>query len=229
MEKRNELSGESGNALFIILIAVALMAALSFAVSQGGRGNVEAISAERARLAATDMLSYADTVGKAVGQLRLRGYSAEQISFENNVVAGYTNANCSDDLCKVFAPDGGALTWTAPPADANDGSDWRITPDMEVEDVGQTCAANGCEELTLQLLDVDDSVCEQLNDLLGITAPTTLAVNPDNSASLFTGSYAYVDTIGDVTGSAKLAGLRAGCFTSTADAHNVFYKVLITR
>jgi len=220
---------ESGNVLFYILIAVVLLAALSFAVSQDGRGSVETLSKDRARLAATDVLSYADTVGKAVGQLRLRGYSMEQISFENNIVAGYINANCTDDGCKVFHPEGGALTWISPPDDANDDTNWVITDDMEVENIGRTCGADGCEDLTLQLLGVDAAVCQQINDMLDVAAPGTLPVNPDNSAGLFTGTYAYVDTIGDVAGSAKLAGLKAGCFTSTADSHNVFYKVLLAR
>lgn len=113
-------SFESGNALFFILIAVVMLAALSFAVMQGSRGGAESLSAEKTRLVATEILEYADVVAKAVAQTRLRGFEDTQISFENSAVGGYANANCTDEQCKIFSPSGGGVNYIAPNAEGLD-------------------------------------------------------------------------------------------------------------
>jgi hypothetical protein len=78
---------ERGNVMFYILIAVALLAALIFAVAQSGRGNIQQVSEEKARLFATEIIQYTGTMANGVAQLRLRGVRDTEISFDNPVVS----------------------------------------------------------------------------------------------------------------------------------------------
>jgi hypothetical protein len=225
-------NNQSGNVLFIVLIAVALLASLSFAVSRGGRGNVDALSGERARLLATDIIEYSNLIGNAVAQIRLRGFPDEQISFENNVLSGLVNGNCADAQCEIFS--GGGISYILPPSEVMDSSAspdnrWHFLADNEIQDVGSTCGADTCADLLLVLDELKLSVCQQLNKLLGVT---DLDVAPPTDADVgvveFVGSYGYSETIGD--SDAVLAGKRSACFLkSTVPAEYVFYKVLVAR
>ena len=94
---------ERGNALLYILIAVALIAALSYVVSRGQRGNTSTLTDQQARLAAQEIIDYGNDLANAVQKLRLRGCTDTQVSFENNIVTEYTNPNApADKSCHVF-------------------------------------------------------------------------------------------------------------------------------
>jgi len=228
---------ETGNVLFYVLIAVALLAALTFAVSESGRGNIKKLSDERARLYATEIIEYGNILANAVAQTRLRGYTAEQISFENNTIAGYTNANCTDDICKIFHPSGGGVNYMSPPEDANDGSSWFIGGDTCIDQIGT--GTSNCNSLTsvvneliLFLPDVDESVCVQINELLGIDnpsgSPPAEALNSYNEANKWTGTYANLYAIGGVFVGVSTACYRAAGPLPPNGTYN-FYKVLIAR
>lgn len=222
---------QSGNVLFYILVAVALLAALAYAVSQGSRTTTSGLSAEQARLQAAAIIEYGNALSQAVTQLKLRGYKETDISFENSVVSGYTNADCSEDACRVFALDGGGVSWQSVPenAMASTSSEWRIGAQMAVKDIGTTCTSASCSELLAFALDIKPAVCEQINTRLGLASPEVTPVDADADYAKFTGSYSYVSTIGGVAGSADLAGRSAGCFFSTADNIYIYYQVLIAR
>src|SRR5688572_27747154 len=94
---------ERGNVMFYILIAIALLSALIFAVSQSGRGNVQKVNVEKARMLGEEILEYSNNVSTAFAQLRLRGCKLEEMNFDNTIIAGYTNAGApADKSCDVF-------------------------------------------------------------------------------------------------------------------------------
>lgn len=227
---------ESGNVLMYILVAVALIAALSFAVtnsSQDGGG----ASTERSKVLATDMLEYSNIVANAVGKLRLRGCRLDLINFDHDDLTGYDNTNApSDGTCDVFALNGGAINYTTPNLQSLDISNsadavWGIYGENAIEQVGSTCSSASCAELILAIENVRSAVCLAINDLLGITNPSG---NPPTDThldkTLFTGSMGYAQTIGDESGGESLISRRAGCYSKTGSpASNVFYKVLQAR
>ena len=228
----NQIS-QSGNALFIILIAVALLGALSYAVTQSSRGGAEALTDEKAKLYAAEILEYAQVVSNAVAQLRLRGCDESEISFENNLVSGYTNGNSpSDKTCHVFYPSGGGLSWNVP----DDGmivggasaDGWGVYYGNQIKNVG----TNGGEsDIILSLKDIDTNICIQLNKRLSIGA--SLSSLPNDGGLIngpFIGSFGVNVEIGDED--SALEGQKAACYvdggaTLSPAGQNVFYKVLI--
>lgn len=218
---------QSGNVLFYILLAVALFAALSFAVSSTSTTSGNVLTGEQTRLAAQGVISYANTIAAAVQKLRLRGCTESQLNFENNIVSGYTNGGApSDDSCDIFSTSGGQVQFKAPPKNANDGSDWIITGTNEVTGVGTDGTG---EDLILSLENLDSAVCLELNNQLN---PGIFSTDPPvdlstNSSTKFTGTYPSTDTIANV--GHGLTGRISACYLETTGGEYNFYKVLLAR
>ncbi len=106
---------ESGNALFLILIAVALFAALSYAITQSGSGG-GSVDREQEMLAAAQIIQYVGAIEQTITRLRLvNGCSDTEISFENSTVSGYVNPNAPiDKSCHIFDPAGGGMRYVKP-------------------------------------------------------------------------------------------------------------------
>jgi hypothetical protein len=104
---------QNGNVLFIILIACALFAALAYAVTKSSREPSSLATKEQATLNAAAVMQYFTRLNTTVSRLRLTSECSDtQISFENNIVSGYTNPSApADKKCNVFDPAGGGLAW----------------------------------------------------------------------------------------------------------------------
>lgn len=110
---------ESGNILIIILIAIFLLGSLTAMLSRSGDSNNETGDFEQNSIAASSILKYASGIEAAVTQLRQRGCSENQISFQhdedndgdyNDNDESYYNLNAPLDLsCHVFAPEGAGM------------------------------------------------------------------------------------------------------------------------
>ncbi len=216
---------ESGNVFLFVLMGVALFATLAITVSRGMRSQTTTTMSERdATLAAADILSYAQRIERGVARARRKNSSENDISFENNIVAGYTNAGCTNNRCLIFHASGGSANWQSPPSGANDGSAWIFTGSTCIADIGT--GPTGCdgdtasnEELIMVLPNLDQTVCETINTKLGLSATLT-DTGGGASATKFTGTFADGTEI--IIGSSE----DAACF-SNGGFH--FYSVLLER
>ncbi len=256
-KRKTSYDSQSGNVLFYILIAVAMLAALSFAVSQGNRGGTQGLNEDRAKLYAGEIIEYANTVANAVAQIKLRGYSDTEISFENSIVSGYGNPNCTDDVCKIFHPSGGGLSYLKPAPEWLDNSfsannyynQWLISGTNWVTGIGisalggaSNCidGSGNCRELLIVLPYIKEQLCKEINKMTHHgKADGTAFVDAGNSAGRtidvkFIGTYA---TSGANMGEASPASdnytnLNSGCIEGDASPPSgafTFYKVLIVR
>ena len=228
-------NNESGNVLFYILIAVALLAALMFAVSQSGRGSGQQIADDRARLIASEMIEFSNVMSSAVSQLILRGVDQTELCFDHTGWGAndYDHVGCTDDFNKIFHISGAGITWSNAPTEAMDSSAspdnlWHIYGDNEIQNIGTTCGATGCSDLVLIVDELALNVCQQLNDLLGVTdANTAPPTDTVIGETRFVGTFGYSQTIGDEA--AALDGQTSGCFENTTDSKYIFFTVLIAR
>lgn len=103
-----------GNALFLILIGVALFAALSYAVTQTGRGGRDARN-ETIEIEASRLFTQMASIRSAVDRLTLLGCPKEQLSYEG-APGSYANQVKfpSDTDCLVFNGEGGGQAYQSP-------------------------------------------------------------------------------------------------------------------
>ncbi len=244
-DKLQRLS-ETGNVLFYILIAVALIAALTFAVAQSSRGNVQQLSSERARLYATEIIEHANIMASAVSQIRLRGSALNELCFDHTSwgASDYDHSPaCTDDFNKIYHPDGAGITWSQAPSEAMDATFtpdnlWHFYGDNQIENVGTTCGINpaNCSELIMVVDELQLIVCQQINGLLGVTDENTAPpIDTGFGEARYVGTFGYTATIGDEAASSALKGETAGCFSDPpvgvplAPTNYIFYKVLVSR
>lgn len=112
---------ESGTVLFLILLAVALFAVLSYAVTSSTRSVGGDTSIEQNILLASQLTQYGTILENAIQRMRItNGCTDTQISFENPIITGYTNpAAPANYSCHVFRPEGGGVTYQIPPIGVN--------------------------------------------------------------------------------------------------------------
>lgn len=108
-----------GNILFLILLAVVLFAALSYAVTSSMRGGGKDAGAESARTGAASILQYMALVRSEVQRLMLVNDCAYQnIDFRSNLYKRYDGSNVDSGMaaavpktgCAVFTAYGGAIS-----------------------------------------------------------------------------------------------------------------------
>lgn len=221
---------ERGNAFFMILMAVVLFAALAFTFTKGIQQGGENISSRKAALDASDIITYAQKVERAVQFVVSKGNSENDISFENDFVTGYTNLNCvADKRCEVFKSAGAGLAWQNPPEGANDGEPYFFGPNQVAP---STEATDPAKRDLVMLLPVKAQICTELNKM------TTKVATWDSTATLndstkFTGDFTAEPGSG-ITWTGAPDSRPAGCFCvgvapcDSGDDH-YFYYVLHSR
>lgn len=215
-------SKQSGNALLIIMIGVALFAALMMVITRNNRYDTG--STEKAAIDAQLITSYADKINGAVQSLMLQNRCmASQLGFSST----------GSGTCQVYdhSGAGGGMTYQTPPAEAvdtasatADGSS--LAGSYYVEgNVVVTNAGSTSPDLIFVMPFVTQAVCAQINQITSnsTSIPTVAADAFDGTT--YTGTYAstYTLTTSGTTNS-------SGCFQSTGSKPGAgyhYYSVLI--
>ena len=229
------INAQAGNVLFIILIAVALFAALSYVASTMMRGGTR-IGTEKAGIYVSEILTYARSMSEAVRILRISngcmddGISFERIPFDGSD-ANYVNGAAPTDFsCHVFHPSGGGIAQNEMQTEIFETSysgntgygQWAISGSARIIGLGSDSAG----DLVLALPYLKKPVC----DLLAKRVGQSLPVPTDSVAGIditeFSGSYASVSTYEAVD------NMTVGCLNVTSGGsprHYTFFSVLISR
>lgn len=243
-------TNESGNVLFYILIAVALIAALSYAVSNSSRGSLSQLDGEKARLAAIEIMEYADVLAKATAQLRLRGCADNELSYENSVTTtDYANtANpTGDNTCHIFHVSGGGVQYRNPDGSWLDNTkntesffgEYLFTARTCIPFVGAgelSCQGEGSSsaELIFVAPFIEKEICIEINNRLNIgiadaDPPQDAAAAWVSISPAFKGVFPNGVQLRDPTDE-YLLGKTSGCFEadSAPNGGYHFYKVLVS-
>lgn len=236
-----------GNVLFMIMIAVALFAALTMAITKSNQGGSNNLNRERGTINASDVMSYGSSMEKTVARLLSNEISESGLSFENanwqyndnsQVETAAMFANCTSSRCKVFDLSGGGLTAqvfggqeVASPVATDIKSGHAGVYALKVAGVG-----SAAQDLVLMIAVIDVNTCLGINNSLKITNPSNSP--PEDSwggAVLYNGSFSSAnDASGEIGDAAtQIAGKSSGCIRRSGGAYggadNYFYQVLLPR
>lgn len=159
---------QSGNALFLILIAVALFAALSYALTQSSRSGGSGIQKETDTLLAAQITQIGASLRTATQRLML----TVPINSIRYHAAGDPNqdAPCTetDGTC-LFTPQSGGMTWPTIPAAAlaDPPTPWVVISDP-AEDAGLNLIGSSAVDGVMFMVGLSENVCKAINKGLGI-------------------------------------------------------------
>ena len=216
---------QSGNVLWFILLAVALLAALTIVIGRSSSTVDQSGDVEQQTVKASQMLRYAKSIEAAVQEMRLRDVSENDISLWHDSDGNGTedasddnyNPGCTQTTCKIFNAGGAGLTYTPPPTGVSGSTDWLFVATNDVTGVGTTNT-----DLILILPDMRPSVCAHINRMLNVSYAGT---ESDVDFTPFTGTYTATEAI-DLAN-----GQEAGCidYDTGAATEPFFYQVLHKR
>ncbi len=215
-----------GNVLFIILIAVGLFAALSYAVSNGMRGGGDIVTDKQANIAAGEFLRAMQDIRQGYQFLWTnQGCSIDEISFvkAGKVLSGGEDFDAlsprADENCDIFSPNGANVNYpenlaryqipdvasTNPSKGFLFFSFRGFSNNFNVQNLGTSAS----EDIVFFRF-IDKKVCDEINRILGYDDYDT-----------------YVLDIGGVIGDedTRLQGKSAGCYDYKApgDLYMVYY------
>lgn len=201
IKKKRNTQNERGNVLFLILIAVALFAALSYAVTSSSRSGGGDANEETNLVSSASITQYPASVRTTLIRMIIGGATAEELAFNP---PPYTNLDVAADdvFAAVFHPSGGGAVYSPASRDImttnNPDGDWFFNGNLELENVG--VAGAGGNDIIAYLPGISRGVCERINLELGIVtnaaADRTPNINADLDASYRTN---MLDTDSDVS------------------------------
>lgn len=238
---------ERGNILFLILLAVVLFAALSYAVTNSMRGGGNDSSGEKAVLRAGQVASYGAALEAAIQRLTLSNNCTHvTIDLDNDVVSGYNNTQApTSGACDLFRPTGGGqYFWDIPDemldsvhSTMNGFGHLFFSNQFNVMGIGLSDGSNGSQDLAFAVPYVREDVCKSYNEKM--IGSSTI---PDGEVGYDPGSFGVCKWTGSHTwcsgnyntGSVNLPiPTRSACVKVTAwgsmPTHYYIYYVLLAR
>jgi len=223
--------------LILILIACALFGALTYAVSQNMRGSTGQMTSDQSKLAAEDIISYANTLGNTVQKLKLQGCADNQFDFVtgstwtlvNGSPTMTANPSAPASGCSVFSAQDGKTQSIIFPINYTTG----VTPGPTSTALGHgkiyRVAVPGVgsseQDVVYCLARLSTDVCLKINDALGVTNPGGSPPQISHTATNYDGTFTGTGkTIIDLSGG-YITGKTAFC-----DKDNTaLWQVLIAR
>lgn len=178
--KHKIVSNQDGNVLFLILIAVVLFAALSYAVTQSTRSGGGGASQETSLISSANVTQYPASIRTAILRMIVSNNTdADVLAFDPPTdFATFCDVSAANASVCVFHPDGGAALYNVAPDDVVSVPDtaWTFNAENEVNFIGRSAGGNSPTQQTADIIaflpNIRRGICERINEELGIGAGT---------------------------------------------------------
>lgn len=218
---------EKGNVLFLILIAVALFAALSYAVTQSTRSGGGDASRETNLVNSSQITQYPASIKTAIVRMIVsNSISPDTLQFNQPSAFGSLTTVGQG----VFHPSGGGANYQLAPTNVTSVANqaWVFNMNNQILNIGTngTAAAN---DIIAFLPNVRAAICNQIHTQLGLVAPPVDS-GIDVTTQMVNG-YAVPGAAGPVingTGANELDSQPQGCFQQPSGTY-YYYHVLVER
>ncbi len=187
----SRFTAQRGNILFLILLAVVLFAALSYAVTQGMRGGGNDASNEKGQAQTAELLNYFAQMDAAVQRMMVTGDVKDyELNFyyqsNNNYVSGtYDNTNCTESRCRVFDPAGGGVSGRSAGPYSRPGNALAKIVLLSVPGVGTPAP-----DLVYIVVSAKTNICLEINKQIGLSDMVYSATHSLSSNVLYENAFA---------------------------------------
>lgn len=215
-------SYQRGNALFLILIAVILFAALAYAITKSQNGNAATVSDDRLSIAYSKYAGIQNAGAVEFTRLRLKGCAVDQI--EQTLSATPTGG------CAFYAPNGGSFPYAFTDNQISDAVSNTTTEAWYfylfpacMPQIGDAMATDFVANVYLNNVATHRALCEYINKRNGITHMI------DTNASPVEGSNtSWIESGGSCTTAfpAEFNTHNEGCLYDATAGMFVFYHVM---
>lgn len=239
--QQSERTTERGNVLFLILIAVALFAALSYAVTQSSRSGGGDANSEKSLVSSSALTQYPAGIRTSIVRMIVsNGVSVDELLFDDP--SNFSNlATPAQKKTGVFYPTtGGGATYSLGAADmmaSGSYGTWVFSSKFQVQNIGISAVDGSGNEIIAFLPGITKSLCIKMDQQLGIAATsdaptgeiaTTVTVAADNMDTAHVGIPTSVTATIGSTASSPLLGQPFGCMKSGNGTY-IYYHVLVER
>ncbi len=232
---------ERGNVIFIILLAVVLIGALTVAIQRTGRPDGANIDKETLFIRVSEVQRYASELERAISFILVQNSKSESdIRFSHpNAHADYGDLSADGDPTdQVFHRLGGAAYYRAPPNGINDGSAWEFYAGTDLPQVGSDLA-----DLVAVLPNVTQEFCEKINEVNQQSGAQPIDTGGAAASGIDPGSCVGVGALGrfdaaqqfyttvNTTNEATFTVFPAlqACVQCSLDNNYYFYHVILAR
>jgi hypothetical protein len=188
--KSRSRAAENGNMLFLILIAAALFAALSYVVVQTSRTGSGDAEREKASLSAGEIMNYATALQASLTRLIIGGCDPKNVNFENGFDTLHVNPDArADKKCNIFDPPGGGVAAKKPDQGWATDPYFYYSGNQAISGIGITCAATECADIILVLRGISESLCRELNRMNSVKTPIPVLPTDTLQSCPYKGSF----------------------------------------
>jgi len=217
---------QGGNALVYILLALALLGALTMLMGRQNDSS-ENIDSEKAELLTTSMVAYAGSAKNAVDQMMMSGTAINNMVFLPPNHASFDTTGLV--INKLYHPSGGGLNYSTPDAALFTGTSTVPPPGWYIGRFNNTAwTLTASNDIMMAAFGISQAVCASINYKTTGSANIPALAGTGNPATYF------VDTA--ITGVANAAftnticaaceGYPAMCVSSGGGSYYTYYNII---
>ena len=221
---------QKGNVLFLILIAVALFAALSYAVMSSSRSGGGDTTGETLKLQYSTIQSFVSAMRSSIMRMTVGGIAAEDIGFQHPVDWPFLSP--SEIQRNLFHPSGGGVPFQHLGLDKNIKNDSQVVAFYEIQGVGTSTGTHSGTDIIYGIT-VSESFCNYVNKRIGYNGPIIDANGIFDDVGVTNASLADNGFVYEITTAFSLplqfVGKNEGCVLDSARGDYFYYTTLLER